>query len=249
MSKTPRQYVFDAMELMRPSLHPYVTGAAKAGLGSDWQRAVLSSFRHWRPDANGKYSLDTQKLLQIMDRFWAECFREKLDRSHRSIVNELIDVRNRLAHDGPFSEDDAERSLDSMRRLLSSIGANEAADHVAKRRDEILRGRYSTGAKLVSPSLVPASAVLDQQAGERGSKYDLLSAYLSGPGPSSRRMTFTEIEDVLGFKLPPSAREHPAWWANTRSHRHAHAWLSVGWGTSDLDQAGETVTFRHTGSA
>ncbi|MBP1804681.1 DUF7662 domain-containing protein [Rubellimicrobium aerolatum] len=76
------------------------------------------------------------------------------------------------------------------------------------------------------------------------SKYDPLSAYLSGPGPSSRRLSFTEIEEILGFALPPSAREHGPWWANDRTHTQAKAWLSIGWETAEWDITSERVTFR-----
>ena len=57
-------------------------------------------------------------------------------------------------------------------------------------------------------------------------------------------MAFDEIEAVLRFTLPRSAREHQAWWSNTRiGHTHAAAWLDAGWKTSALDLAGRRVTF------
>lgn len=57
-------------------------------------------------------------------------------------------------------------------------------------------------------------------------------------------MAFDEIEVVLGFALPRSAREHQAWWSNTRiGHTHAAAWLDAGWKTSALDLAGRRVRF------
>ncbi|UEM04739.1 hypothetical protein JL101_004670 [Skermanella rosea] len=77
-----------------------------------------------------------------------------------------------------------------------------------------------------------------------------MSAYLAGFGPSSRRMSFGEIEEVLGFSLPASARQFPAWWANDPNpSRHSHSWLSAGWETGDLDLAAEQVTFRRAGTA
>jgi hypothetical protein len=57
-------------------------------------------------------------------------------------------------------------------------------------------------------------------------------------------MTFREVEDILGFSLPKSARDHQAWWSNARQgHSHAAAWLDAGWRTANLDLSGETVTF------
>jgi hypothetical protein len=58
-------------------------------------------------------------------------------------------------------------------------------------------------------------------------------------------MSFREIEDVLGFKLPTSAYEYEAWWSNNATgHSHARAWLESGWHTEELDLAGHKVTFR-----
>ena len=34
--------------------------------------------------------LDTQKLLKILERLWNDAFRDVLERSHRSMVNELL---------------------------------------------------------------------------------------------------------------------------------------------------------------
>ncbi|MDB5456266.1 MAG: hypothetical protein JWP92_1851 [Caulobacter sp.] len=57
-------------------------------------------------------------------------------------------------------------------------------------------------------------------------------------------MTFREIESLLGFPLPASARKHQAWWSNTRiGHSHAAAWLDPGWRTANVDLAAERVTF------
>lgn len=143
MAKSNRQYVFEGMEHMQKSLHPFVLRNLEAGLGKGWQHEVISRFPEWRPEQNGKFTLDTQKLLKIMERLWNEAFRNVLDRTHRSIVNELIDVRNKLAHDGQFSYDDAERALDSMRRLLEAVSAGEAADAIGKMRDTILRTKFT----------------------------------------------------------------------------------------------------------
>ena len=57
-----------------------------------------------------------------------EAFKFVLEQFEHSIVNEFITVRNKLAHNEPFTYDDAERSLDFMRRLLKAIGAEEAVN-------------------------------------------------------------------------------------------------------------------------
>ena len=143
MAKSTRQYVFEGMEHMQDALKPFVQRNLEAGLGKNWPYEVVERFPNWRPESNNQFALDTQKLLQIMERFWNEAFRNVLeDRSHRSLVVELIDIRNKLAHDGKFSYDDAERALDTMRRLLEAVSAGESAEKIGKMRDAILRTKF-----------------------------------------------------------------------------------------------------------
>jgi hypothetical protein len=76
-------------------------------------------------------------------------------------------------------------------------------------------------------------------------KYELLKRHLEGLFQQGEvRLDFAEIERILGFALPRSANEHPAWWSNTRAgHSHAAAWLDAGWKTVGLDRAGRQVGF------
>lgn len=45
------------------------------------------------------------------------------------------------------------------------------------------------------------------------------------------RMTFEEVEGVLGVALPTSARQWPeAWWSNDPNHTQAkHGWVGAEW--------------------
>lgn len=82
------------------------------------------------------------------------------------------------------------------------------------------------------------------------SKYEALPQFLARTDRSTHRMSFREIEGVLGFKLPKSAYEHEAWWSNNATgHSHAQAWLKFGWRTEAVDLAGRKVTFRRAAAA
>jgi hypothetical protein len=77
------------------------------------------------------------------------------------------------------------------------------------------------------------------------SKYEPLPQFLASVGGTAHRMSFGEIERVLGFKLPKSAYRHEAWWSNNATgHSHAQAWLQLGWRTEAVDLAGRKVTFQ-----
>lgn len=80
-------------------------------------------------------------------------------------------------------------------------------------------------------------------------KYDDLGHYLVARRKKYIRMSFREIEEVLGFSLPDAARKYPAWWSNTKSHSHASSWWDFGFMTEQVDVPGQKVTFRKTQSA
>ena len=88
---------------------------------------------------------------------------------------------------------------------------------------------------------------LIREAAQRG-KYAALYRYLETmPIQTTEwRVSFTEMEGILGFLLPVSARLHRPWWANQKSsngHSHAWAWLAAGWKTSAVDLDRETLSF------
>ena len=78
-------------------------------------------------------------------------------------------------------------------------------------------------------------------------KYQRLYTYLYGLQAREWRTSFGEIESILGFELPPSARLHRPWWANQSrgsGHSHALAWSVAGWETADVDMESETLVLR-----
>lgn len=80
---------------------------------------------------------------------------------------------------------------------------------------------------------------------ERG-KYFPLYAFLQKYTKDEWRIKFSELEKVLGFPLPDSARIHRPWWANAGEnggHSHALAWEMAGWKTSQVDLVGENLIF------
>ena len=82
-------------------------------------------------------------------------------------------------------------------------------------------------------------------------KYRRLYDHLRGLRSPEWRATFAEVETVLDFDLPPSARMHRPWWANQRrgnGHSHALAWTTAGWETARVDMEAETLLFRRRGS-
>ncbi|WP_136646565.1 DUF499 domain-containing protein [Tabrizicola sp. YIM 78059] len=142
MAKSTRQHVFEGMELLPEALIPFVEKRLESSLTGHWQVQVAEKLS-LRPDPQGRIGWDQAALLNAMDRFWMDAFKQVLGRAERSIVNELVEVRNKLSHNGTFTYDDAERALDSMRRLMEAISAGEVAAELGRMRDTILRTKFT----------------------------------------------------------------------------------------------------------
>ena len=143
MAKSTRQHVFEGMEILPEALIPFVEKRLESALTGHWQVQTSQRINGLKSDSNGNIAWDQAALLNAMDRFWADAFKAVLGRAERSIVNELVAVRNKLSHNETFTYDDAERALDSMRRLMEAIGAGAPAERLGKMRDTILRTKFT----------------------------------------------------------------------------------------------------------
>jgi predicted AAA+ superfamily ATPase len=143
MAKSTRQQVFEGMELLPEALIPFVEKRLESALQGHWQVQLVERVQGLRPNGSGQVGWDQQSLLKTMMAFWRDAFAMVLGHSERSYVSELLEVRNRLSHNEPFTYDDAERALDSMRRLMEAISAGEVAAELGKMRDTILRTKFT----------------------------------------------------------------------------------------------------------
>jgi hypothetical protein len=76
-------------------------------------------------------------------------------------------------------------------------------------------------------------------------KYEPLTHYLESQSEEIWDARFSEVERILGFPLPRSAHEYPAWWANQEpGHSQTRGWRDAGWETSQVDLASKKVRFR-----
>ena len=142
MARSAREAVFEGLELLPGALIPFVEKRLDASLKGHWQTQVERQIYNIRTTRAGDIDWDQLTLLRSMTVFWKESFADVLGPAHRSMVSELIEVRNRHAHNDKFSYDDAERALDSMRRLCEAISAGEIAAQLGSKREAILRIRF-----------------------------------------------------------------------------------------------------------
>ena len=77
-------------------------------------------------------------------------------------------------------------------------------------------------------------------------KYINLTLYLGQLDAGLWEATFQEVEEILGFPLPDSARQYREWWAN-QGRSQSLSWQGAGWKTTAVDLGRERVTFLHAG--
>jgi predicted AAA+ superfamily ATPase len=143
MAITNQERVGKALELLKEGLRPFVERELKAQHAQMWfdqaKASVGESLSLFGTEAQPKWEIAT--LLAVMWNQWNVVFRKTLGQAERTLVSELRDVRNKWAHQNPFSGDDTYRALDSASRLLTAVSAPQAAE-IEKVKMELLRVRF-----------------------------------------------------------------------------------------------------------
>ena len=164
MAATNHERVGKALAVLSEGLAPFVARECQAKYGEGWVQSVTRWTRLSSGPARKVSPTDAQFLLKVVWDEWQSVFRNVLGQTDRTYVSELRDVRNRWAHQDAFSTDDAERALDTMRRLLLAVSASEAAIELDKMRHELLRLRFAEQARQTQRKSAVA-AVEGQPAG------------------------------------------------------------------------------------
>ena len=144
MAITNRERVEKALDLLRDGLGPYVAREIADALKSN--RLTRESVRGFAEDRTlaekPMEQWDASPLLKMMWDTWNETFRLSLGPAERSLVAELRNVRNRWAHQEPFSGDDTYRAMDSTERLLNAVSAAAQVEELGRLKMELLRVRF-----------------------------------------------------------------------------------------------------------
>lgn len=144
MASTNHERVGKALDLVKEGLQPFVVRELKAQHAQLWieeaRAAVAPSQTHLFASEN-TVRWDAASLLAVLWNQWNVVFRKTLGQAERTLVSELRDVRNRWAHQNPFSSDDAYRALDSAARLLTAVSAPQATE-LEKIKMDLLRVRF-----------------------------------------------------------------------------------------------------------
>jgi hypothetical protein len=128
MLESNRAWVDKALLLLRNGLRPFVERELEEQYGPAWaaeaQRVLDAKAQRGDEGTN----LDIVAIFDlILDRrLWQEVFARKLRRNGHPLVRQLCEVRNRWAHQEPFSGDDVYWMLHAAYLLLTIVAAPEA---------------------------------------------------------------------------------------------------------------------------
>jgi predicted AAA+ superfamily ATPase len=142
MAKTTNhERVGKGMELLQRGLQPFMELELEAAYGKAWRDRANQVLSDTKLKVSPK-EVDVAAMLVLMDREWRDLFSTRLGRAHRSIVNELLAFRNDWAHQATFSNDDTDRALDSVTRLLRAVGAVQEAESADEIKHELRRATF-----------------------------------------------------------------------------------------------------------
>ena len=129
--------VGEALRLLAAGLGPYVSGKMSEAVDAG----------RYEPDdsaAIGEIAGDVAVALRVMAMAWNDVFRDSLGPAERSLVSEIRETRNRWAHQDAFDDDDLDRALDSIGRLLAAVGAINEAKRIDGAKHRLRLRRYGT---------------------------------------------------------------------------------------------------------
>ena len=143
--------VGEALRLLAAGLGPYV---------SDKMSEAVDAGRYTPDDSEalGEIAGDISVTLRVMAMAWNDVFRDHLGPAERSLVSEIRETRNRWAHQDAFDDDDLDRALDSIGRLLAAVGAINEAKRIDGAKHRLRLRRYGTPPAQAAPDAAASDA-------------------------------------------------------------------------------------------
>ena len=141
MAVSNKDRIGKALESLRQGLYPYIEQKMQAVHSGKWMEKAASYLRDHQKSKQQEDDIireDVSAMLTVVSREWEKVFKGSLSKPDRSLVNELIEVRNQWAHQSTFSIDDTYRAVDSVFRLLKSMSSPQVAD-AERQRQDVLR--------------------------------------------------------------------------------------------------------------
>lgn len=172
------------------------------------------------------------------------------------LLNGVRDIRNALSH---FRGDLTSEQRDRLK--FATEWLSRCQEEYEKQKEQEKYESYRNNDSEEFTELITSTAILDSndfstessstdfavtEATLGGGRYAALADWLqSQPGRiGSIQLTFNQIEEIINYDLPVSARNHRAWWANDSvGHTQSQLWLDAGWRTTSINLGDGKITF------
>jgi len=188
------------------------------------------------------YDYITLLLHKNQQSEFVKLFKHSHDRIRR-LLNDVRNTRNDLAHLKEISPTQRDQ-LVRCKKLLDRIPLDSPIDTPEELQDssvDVIQEKVVDNG-IDSSRIIPTA----EETQPRDSRYTPLADWLNGKSGSrdTVKLSFEQVEEIIGADLPNSAYKHRAWWANDSvTHNHSKLWLDVGWRRSYLNMSEQHVTF------
>jgi predicted DNA-binding protein len=168
-----------------------------------------------------------------------------------SLITDVVGSRSFLVHPARPGQAEVVPSFDVARfhqalsDLIDSAGVVSGFAAVTEGLHRTLSAAL-VELDVVKEHLVEAASAMQPRSTDvRRSTYDPLRVYLLERDEPVVTLTFSQVERILGRRLPASARRYRPWWANESegTHTHARAWLDANRRTRNVDLNAGTIEF------
>jgi len=122
MALSNHERIGKALDALKAGLPQFVERELKSAHGTKWWATVKQITGSGRQVGGTEAApeWDAGSVLKVLWECWNDVFGKTLGRAERSLTSELIEVRNKWAHQKTFTTDDDYRALDSMQGLLNA---------------------------------------------------------------------------------------------------------------------------------
>ncbi len=232
------------LNFLRDDLTPIV----KQPIGALLNRMTEDNLQHsvYYPHLNHMTvnQWDIPTPVQLINSVWRDS-QDTFARKGRYLVSELGNWQNCWGYRIPFFSGSKDRVSEPIEKTRAGEAAPQSTG--ARHMERELRGTEINEARHgeTQRTAQRCTASVSPAPGKRG-KYAPLHNHLNALTVSEWHTSFSELESILGFDLPASARRHRPWWANqyvASGRPQAHAWLGAGWKTQSVNLETETLVF------
>jgi hypothetical protein len=149
--KRNKEWVDQALEEdLVPGLKFFIQRQMKQAYGKNWLQDARLGLQDYHLEGDDLKWRDPQVVLKLIIDHWNNAFRDAAKFGHfeRSLVSELLQVRNEVKHNQieKFDDDYAFRALDSMARLLVATddkSAKKAAQTIEQQKAKVRQGEVT----------------------------------------------------------------------------------------------------------